>query len=687
MTVASELEVVVADRFGDDRRRGEVVGSVGPSGARRDGADPDRVLGIDGGALRVVSLVRPGWGRTALSYELGTDDDPPSRDRPVVLAGWLLNGHNTAQAEPLGEGLRRRMATWARGNGETSWPRHVLDWARRGRRRWALRRFRHWAAIAIADRRGRLLLLDDNLSFGLLPGVTSADPLAEGDGFVVHAAGATNGELRAATPAGPMRLVPDVANVPLHLLVVRDDAEVVLCVAGATDLVGAPALPRARQVAVVPAASRTPTHAVLQQAVSGQIGFAADTRVHEVVVARGRPFAEEPVLVDEVVGEGAAAFAARWSPADEVGLVRLTAAGTPTGRLSFDDGAVAWTVSLEPDVVGFRVERADGAGGAWSATIRRGSAGLDVQVGDDGRRVGCHVGSELVGGDWWGRVSGDARPSPTGAPTLRFDGHGGPVRAVIRRRHVALRPELVPSPIGAPEAVGDVLIDERFEPGGDSSERELSGAGTGTPWRRAGGEGRIVVGRAGARVDATAERPLPGRLLYTVANPASGPVELEIEVVPPGSGRDQGERGRAGVAFVDRHGDALLVSTWLDDHYAGASLSSFVRLGGYEDLYDAIWTNVGERITWRRPYRLRVAFDGMTWVVRLDDEPVLQRTLRDVHPDQRPLEIERVGIVANWEWGTDTGSTFRRFVARAAATTPAPGTEPQRGERTHDPDR
>ena len=48
--------------------------------------------------------------------------------------------------------------------------------------------------------------------------------------------------------------------------------------------------------------------------------------------------------------------------------------------------------------------------------------------------------------------------------------------------------------------------------------------------------------------------------------------------------------------FEQDDGNALIVSTWLDDEYEGASISSFFRLGGFEDLYDAIWTNVGDRV-------------------------------------------------------------------------------------------
>jgi hypothetical protein len=94
-------------------------------------------------------------------------------------------------------------------------------------------------------------------------------------------------------------------------------------------------------------------------------------------------------------------------------------------------------------------------------------------------------------------------------------------------------------------------------------------------------------------------------------------------------------------------------------------LSSFFTIAGFEDLYDAIWTNVGGRITWGRPLRMKLVSDGLRYTVSLDGEPVLHRSLSDVYPGCRPLRITRVGLLGNWEWGADTRSRFAHF--RAAA--------------------
>ena len=87
-------------------------------------------------------------------------------------------------------------------------------------------------------------------------------------------------------------------------------------------------------------------------------------------------------------------------------------------------------------------------------------------------------------------------------------------------------------------------------------------------------------------------------------------------------------------------------------------------MDGFDDLYDAIWTNVFERVFWGVPVRLRIVFDGISYIVFLNDEPVLYRKLTDVYPDCPRWKIRRVGLIANWEFGNDTGTTFKDFECR-----------------------
>ena len=73
---------------------------------------------------------------------------------------------------------------------------------------------------------------------------------------------------------------------------------------------------------------------------------------------------------------------------------------------------------------------------------------------------------------------------------------------------------------------------------------------------------------------------------------------------------------------------------------------------------------VGDKVTWGRPFRLRLTCDGDRFVVFLGGEAILERSLSDLYPDDPPLQIRAVGLGTNWEWGDDTGSVFKEFVAR-----------------------
>ena len=140
--------------------------------------------------------------------------------------------------------------------------------------------------------------------------------------------------------------------------------------------------------------------------------------------------------------------------------------------------------------------------------------------------------------------------------------------------------------------------------------------------------------------------------------------DLEIEITPPGTGRGQREAGRCGLIFWQDPKNYITITSYLDDSYPGASVSSFFQIGGFEELYDAVWSMVADRIVWGKPFRFRTVFDGLRYQSYVDGEPVLYRALSDVYPGLPPLAIRKVGLVTNWEWGNDTGSLLRNFAAK-----------------------
>jgi hypothetical protein len=219
--------------------------------------------------------------------------------------------------------------------------------------------------------------------------------------------------------------------------------------------------------------------------------------------------------------------------------------------------------------------------------------------------------------------------------------------------------------LGAPWADEGVVaeIDERF----DGPAGPLDGAMTpsgGRRWERSVGSGSIhLTGRSSARVDADPERPNPGRTVYTVPWDDPTFIDVTVDMVPPGTGRHQGHEFRGGLVLWQDPDNYVVLNLFLDNVYDGSSISTFYHLAGHEDMYDAVWSLVGP-VRWGVPCSLRVVSDGSQFLAYLDGEPVLYRALSDVYSWTGRLAIARVGLIANEEWGDDTGTVFRSLVAR-----------------------
>jgi LmbE family N-acetylglucosaminyl deacetylase len=660
----------ISDRFIDATPAGEVLGSVGPAGALRLGRDAERRLSIDHGALRMPQMTTPGWGRESLVYG-------PVRVQPGrTLTAFVLNGHNTSQSDTRPEG-------------------------RRGQ---AQRLAREAPQLRLQPERP---VHTDNLAIGWFTQEAPADPLASSHAFVMHAATVLNGELRVGVDGRPLPVHRGVQNLPMYYVVVLREQGAIYFAASCEGAAGVGSYPDLRPVGIDPNVLPDDELFVgVHQCVLGEVGYRVATRVYGIEVTdlvEMQAWCTSAVLADRLdrdqpIDGATPERGRRWHVVEgefESGgsglsaLSRSTAvtrsgSDEPIGLIHVlvDTGTHPGTVRL--------VSRADGAGNGWGIEIGRDGASIDggppdaswrleqdrshsLQLLDDGNRIGVHLDGDLVFGEWF-EVGG-----PGGDHVAVHLGGGS-----TRLRDLEAHPRAVPLPpavdLGAPwlpradtEAVRDDFAEAALV---DAEPTDLAGTPTSdgrARWERVLGTGRFLRRpRGGVDVDADLSRPCPGRTLYTVewADPAFA--ELEIEAVPPGEGRGDGHAGRAGVVFWQDADNHLVVNPWLDDYpgHDGSSVSAFLMAGGAEDMYDAVWSNVGREVHWGRPYRLRVAFDGVRFLARINDQPVLYRAITDIDPAASRFEIRRVGIATNWEWGDDTGSRFDRFVGRTQVGPP-----------------
>ena len=272
-----------------------------------------------------------------------------------------------------------------------------------------------------------------------------------------------------------------------------------------------------------------------------------------------------------------------------------------------------------------------------------------LEVTDDDATVRVRAdGSEIL-----------VAPTDPGSPDATAVGLLLPEPGAYAASDFEAHPREVPIPAelrlaAAPwRAGGHVLIDDDF-----ADERaDLDGrpAATGR-WARRIGHGRFALDGEGLVV-----AEAPDRTAYTVPWPDPEFADVTARIVPRRVGK---HRSRAGVIFLQDPDNFVIVNLWFNDRPDGAaSVSSFFRTDGREEVYDAVWVNVGDRVQWDRAVDVRAAFDGDRYHVALDGEPVLWRAVRDVYPCAYCSRCAKVGVVANWEWGLDTGSRVLRFTA------------------------
>ncbi|MBE2222404.1 MAG: nucleotide-binding protein [Anaerolineae bacterium] len=681
---------VVKDNFHDLCQPGQVVGQPNGEGVVRGGRDVEGVMAVDHGALRMRPLLHPGWGRAALAY------GPFPRQAGLAFAVYMLNGHNTAQTGDLTHSFGRRLGRWVKGSETESALRRLWQFGKNGRKAPTIQQIRRWYWLDRYYRKEQRPLLDENLGVGWFT-EEAPDPLLGGNGFVMHALGANNGELWLQAEGKTAPVKHGCQNVPMYYLVVLRAHGAAYYAASLPGIPGLAAIPQMRPLGIDVRSQDENLYAVVTQSVMGQIGFAVDTRVYGAEVTAVPTLANwytTAHAADSFTGAGLL-----QNSAAEVGGIWQVSAGefarTAQGLAAQMANSAAWLSTTQP--VGLL---------HVLVTPQQMETAVDLfwRVQDDENKWRLRLGngrcevSRQQQGKWLLVAEADAVPFVPGQPyalqilddgqEMRFllDGTqlltplvddrltpaAGVGLAVAEAGSLTLRefeahPRFVAIPDGLtvpepwlPETAVPVAADDFTGQEGELNGRQLSGSSK--VWQRTIGTGQFqLTGQGSARVVATAAQPNPSRTAYMIAWDSADYADLRVIIQPPGTDRGQWERGRSGLIFWQDDDNFLIVNTWLDDFYEGASISSFFTWHGFEDIYDAIWTNVGGRVFWGRPYDMRVTFDGNNYLVTIDGEPVLYRALTDFYPEVVPLKIRRVGIVANWEWGHDTGSEFLHF--------------------------
>ena len=686
--------ILVSDRFEEGRSSGTVIGSDATDGSRRRGVDRERVIGIDHGALRIQPLLKTGWARCGIAY------GPFERRNGRTFGVFMLNGHNTSQAEHLAEGLRLRLWRWALGT-ETMKPVSRMIGLVRGRqRRFLARRFWQWALTGTRFR--HIHPLDENLALGWFPAEVPTDPLSQGDGFVMHALGPECGELRARVGSGLLRAVRGVQNVPIHYFVMLRERGAAYYAASIPGVPGFGAHGHMRPLAIDPFASEPTVYAGIHQSVLGQIGFRVDTRVYGAqvvdVTSLGQWYGSAQAA-DSLCGDGplqatAADTGERWTilqgrfrrtrdglvaeapenaavlfPAQPSGLLHLLVRMGDSREVSI---GLMWRIQdednlwcLELDGNRCRLGVLQQGTWNWLPSTREhrlaSNAVNSIQVSDDGENLRLYLNGDLL----FGTTFSDDRLQDAIGIGIRLIGDVASISLDAFEAHARRIP--IPEEFDLGEcslALGTrTILSDDFAESRDDLAGRLTPIG-GQPWRRLIGRGCIRLDGTGtASVQATVDQPCPGRTAYAIDWPNLKFSDVSVTITPPGSQGGKRERSRAGLIFWQDADNYIIVSVWADHSY-GMSISAFFQVDGVEEIYDAVWTNVGKRIQWGVPFELRVVFEGQRFLAYVNGEPVLYRALRDVYPDWDKHDICRVGIVSNWEWGNDTGSEFRSFVVR-----------------------
>ncbi|MGL5794375.1 MAG: nucleotide-binding protein [Waterburya sp.] len=682
------------DSFQVDCSVGKTIGTKTASGVLRQGKDEEKAIAIDHQALRFLPLIKPGWGRQGIAY------GKYQRTNGLAVSILLLNGHNTSQAETI-EWLYKRIPRWLKGSETESIQQRVIAWLGSQHKQGISRRILSWLRMtAEVTKFFPLPKIDDNLAVGWFTSLVPNNPLETGNNFLVRATGAENGELLTRVGTNLLSIFRGLQNVPVYYVVILREKGAAYYAASLPGVYGLPDYPQLRPVAIDALDEQKTLYAGVYQSVLGQIGFRAYTRVYGVKVETITELATwygTAQAADTLTGIGnltdmTAEVGGAWQlvsggfertnkglVATEINSLAILKPQAVSGLLH-----LAIVCKSESTAVGivWRFQDQDNYWCCWLENqrtwIQLVEAGQKqeilvstkdfltpqtvnyLQILDDGQEIRIYLNSKLIGNDFLT----DARLTSATGMGINIS----QANSEIYLRDLEAHPRTVTIPdldLGLPwwREGENIALQDDFQ----TWQGDLVGKTTSTGekvWAKTIGKGAIAISESGiAKVQASVQNPNPGRTAYTIS--WDYPIaDVEVTILPPGKERGQGDKGRGGLIFWQDQDNYIIINTWLDDFYEGESMSCFFRIAGFEEIYDAVWSNIGKAIAFGEPYTLRVVFDGNNYTVRVNNQTVLYRALTDVYPWATALKINRLGVVANWEWGDDTGSGFSNFRVR-----------------------
>ncbi|BAZ43949.1 hypothetical protein NIES4102_09520 [Chondrocystis sp. NIES-4102] len=684
------------DKFQVDCAKGKTIGTKTMEGVLRKGKDQEKAIAIDHQALRFLPLIKPGWGRQGIAY------GKYQRTQGLAVSVLLLNGHNTSQAETI-EWLYKRIPQWLKGSKTESIGKRIVTWLGSQHKQGIARRILAWLRMtAEVTKFFPLPKIDDNLAVGWFSSEIPYFPTQAGNNLIVRATGAENGELLTKVASNLLSVFRGLQNVPVYYVVILRDKGAAYYASSLPLVYGLPAYPHLRPIAIDAVDTQTTLYAGVYQSVLGQIGFRAYTRVYGVKVETVSELATwygTAEVADSLTGTGnltdiAAEVGGNWEvvaggfrrtpqgliatqsnsmaiaqPQNPIGLIHLKieCKSSPTGVgivWRWQDADNYWCCWQDKQRVWVELVEAGSKQDIFVSTkdYLTPQTVNYLQLLDDGEEIRIYLDGKLIGDNFL-RDKRLASAKGVGVTVLEpneqiyledFEAH--PRTVTIEELD-----------LGIPwwREGKEIKIQDDFKTCKEDLDGKTTSIGN-QVWTKTLGKGAIAITQPGiAKVQATVQDPNPGRTAYTIPWHDPSFADVEVTISPPGKARGQGEKGRAGLIFWQDLDNYIIINTWLDDFYEGESISCFFRIAGFEEVYDAVWSNIGTAIAFGQPYTLRVAFDGNNYTVQVNNQTVLYRALTDVYPWTQALKINRLGVAVNWEWGDDTGSGFSDFKVRS----------------------